>query len=253
VHGQLEEFPSAEYRRPSFPTRHSTAHPDRNSIAEPETGNDSVAEEKHQPQDPELRKATGKTYRLFEGTILECVLTNRLDGSFSGPVNVMLTTSVYSHDRQSLLIPQGTRILGEVQRVNSFGQQRLAVFFHRMIMPDGFSVSLDSFQGLNQIGETGLRDKVNRHYFQTFGVSLAVGAIAGLAQANTQYGLAVSGMDAYRQGVSTSLSQSSLRILDRYLNVLPTFTVREGHRIKVHFTNDVMLPAYNRHRIDTDL
>ena len=97
-----------------------------------------------------------------------------------------------------------------------------------MIMPDGYSVSLDRFQGLNQIGETGLRDKVNRHYLQTFGVSLAIGAIAGLAQANTQYGIDVSGADAYRQGVSSSLSQSSLRILDRYLNILPTFTVREG-------------------------
>ena len=165
----------------------------------------------------------------------------------------MLTTSVYSQDRQRLLVPQGTRILGEVQRVNSFGQQRLAVIFHRMIMPDGYSVSLDGFQGLNQIGETGVRDKVNRHYLQTFGVSLAVGAIAGLAQANTRYGLDVSGADAYRQGVSTSVSQSSLRILDRYLNILPTFTIREGHRIKVHLTNDMMLPGYGQHRLPNDL
>lgn len=202
---------------------------------------------------PTLQKAVGKSYRLFEGTVLECVLTNRLDGNFSGPVNVMLTTAVHTHDGRFVLIPQGTRILGEVQRVNSFGQQRLAVFFHRMIMPDGYSVSLDRFQGLNQIGETGLRDQVNRHYSQTFGVSLAVGAIAGLAQANTQYGIAASGADAYRQGVSSSLSQSSLRILDRYLNILPTFTVREGHRVKVHFTNDLLLPAYENHRLESDL
>jgi len=202
---------------------------------------------------PELQSASGKKYRLFEGTVLEGVLTNRLDGSFSGPVNVMLTTSVYSHDRQRLLIPQGTRILGEVQRINSFGQQRLAVSFHRMIMPDGYSASLDQFQGLNQIGETGLRDKVNRHYLQTFGVSIAVGALAGLAQANTQYGFDVTGADAYRQGVSNSLSQSSLRILDRYLNILPTFTVREGHRVKVYLTNDLLLPDYANHRLVGDL
>ena len=58
--------------------------------------------------------------------------------------------------------------------------------FHRLIMPDGYSVSLDKFQGLNQIGETGLRDQVNHHYLQVFGVSLAIGAIAGFSQANTQ-------------------------------------------------------------------
>ena len=74
----------------------------------------------------------------------------------------MVTTNVYSHDRQHLLIPQGTRVLGEVHRVDHFGQERVAVFFHRLIMPDGYSLSLDRFHGLNQVGETGLKDKVIR-------------------------------------------------------------------------------------------
>jgi len=120
-------------------------------------------------------------------------------------------------------------------------------------MPDGFSVNLDQFAAMNQIGETGLRDKVDRHYLQTFGVSIAIGAIAGLAQANTRYGFDVSATDAYRQGVSTSVAQSSLRILDRYLNILPTFTIREGHRIKIYLAGDLLLPAYDRHRIPSDL
>lgn len=201
----------------------------------------------------EFNHAEGKEYRLFEGTVIETVLTNRLDGSFSGPINCMVTTNIYSHDGQRLLIPQGCRALGEVRRVETFGQERLAVFFHRLIMPDGYSVSLDKFQGLNQIGETGLRDQVNHHYLQVFGASLAIGAIAGLAQANTRSGLDTSAADSYRQGVASSLSQSSLRILDRYLNVLPTFTIREGHRVKVYLTDDVLLPAYEKHQMPGDL
>jgi type IV secretion system protein VirB10 len=188
-----------------------------------------------------------REYRLLEGTLLETVLTNRLDSSFSGPINCMVTTNVYSHDRQALLIPQGTRVLGEVKKLESFGQQRVAVFFHRLIMPDGYSVSLDEFQGLNQIGETGLRDQVNHHYVQVFGVSLAIGAIAGLAQANARYGVNESAADAYEQGVASSMSQSAMRILDRYLNVLPTFTIREGHRIKVYLSQDLKVPAYDQH------
>lgn len=215
---------------------------------------EAVAEKhKQQADDPALEKSEGKRYRLFEGSVLEAVLTNRLDGSFSGPVNAMVTTNVYSHDHQQLLIPQGSRILGEVQKVNSLGQQRLAVFFHRVIMPDGYSLSLDQFHALNQIGETGLRDKVNHHYMQIFGVSLAIGAISGIEQAGAQYGANYSGMDAYRQGTATSLSQSGLRILDRYLNVLPTFEIREGHRIKIYLSDDLLLPAYDRHRLPTDL
>jgi type IV secretory pathway VirB10-like protein len=64
--------------------------------------------------------------------------------------------------------------------VDTFGQTRLAVAFHGLIMPDGYSVSLDQFKGMNQIGDTRLRDQVNNHYFKIFGASLAVGASAGL-------------------------------------------------------------------------
>jgi len=220
----------------------------------PQQAQPATAEEKEEPDaDRDLARAGGKTYRVFEGTVIETVLTNRLDGSFSGPVNCMVTTNVYSHDRRRLVIPQGSRILGEAKRVETFGQKRLAVAFHRLIMPDGFSVTLDQFQGLNQVGETGLRDRVNHHYLQVFGVSLAIGAIAGLAQANTRYGFDASAEDAYRQGVAASLSQSSLRILDRYLNVLPTFTIREGHRVKVYLSNDLLLPAYVGHQMPGDL
>jgi type IV secretion system protein VirB10 len=201
----------------------------------------------------DLNRAEGKMYRIFEGDVMETVLTNRLDGSFSGPVNCMVTTDIYSHDGQRLLIPQGSRVLGEVRKVESFGQQRLAVIFHRLRMPDGFSVSLDRLPGLNQIGETGLVDQVNHHYLQVFGVSIAIGAIAGLSQANTQYGINTSAADAYRQGMASSLSQSSLQILDRYLNILPTFTVREGHRVKIYLTGDLLVPAYEKHQMPSDL
>jgi type IV secretion system protein VirB10 len=191
-------------------------------------------------------------YPLFEGTFIETVLTNRLDGSFSGPVNCMVTTNVYSHDGQHLLIPQGARALGEVRKVETFGQERLAVSFHRLVMPDSYSVDLDRFEGLNQIGETGLKDLVNHHYLQVFGVSLAIGGIAGLGQSQSRTGLVQSGADAYEQGVATSLSQSSLRILDRYLNVLPTFTIREGHRVKIYLSDDLWLPAYDQHQIPNE-
>ena len=119
-------------------------------------------------------------------------------------------------------------------------------------MPDGFSVKLDQLHGLNQVGETGLRDKVNHHYLQVFGVSIAIGAIAGLAQSNTQYGAGTNAEDAYRQGVASSVSQSSLRILDRYLNVLPSFTIREGHRVKVYLSEDLILPSYEKHPVSKE-
>ena len=204
-------------------------------------------------QDAELTRSRGRKYRVFEGMVLEAVLANRLNGSFSGPVNCMLTINVYSHDRQHLLIPQGSKVLGEVKRVSILGQERLAVFFHRLVMPDGYSLSLDKFEGLNQIGETGLRDQVNHHYAQVFGMSLAIGAIAGFAQANNNSGVFQSSTDAYRQGVASSLAQSSLHVLDHYLNILPTVTIREGHRIKIYLAGDLLVPDFDNHLMPEDL
>ena len=142
--------------------------PARNDFAE--TTKDRKEETRNPAAAPagSANAAAGKTYVLFEGTILETVLINRLDGGFAGPVECLLSTDVYSNDRQHLLIPAGSKLLGETKKVDTFGQTRLAVVFHRVLMPGGYSVSLDQFKGLNQIGDTGLRDQVNNHYLRIF-------------------------------------------------------------------------------------
>lgn len=185
-------------------------------------------------------------YTLFEGTIIETVLTNRLDGTFSGPVNCLVSVPVYAADH--LVIPAGARVLGEARAVNTFGQSRLAVTFHRILLPTGAHIDLDGFHGLNQVGDLGLRDQVDRHYAQIFGVSLALGAIAGFAQVQSSVGVDATAADVYRQGVAASVSQSSARVLDRFLNLLPTVTIREGHRIKVYLSSDLELRAYREPR-----
>jgi len=202
---------------------------------------------KHAPE-VNIDAAHGRPYVIFEGTTIDTVLTNRLDGEFAGPVKVMVTNPVYSRDGQHVLIPAGTFLLGDVQKVSNFAQKRLAVTFHRMIMPDGYSVDLDQFRGLDQIGDTGLKDKVNHHYVQIFGASIALGVIAGAAEATTYgNGYTFSGPSMYEQGVASSLSQSSADVLDRFVNIPPTITIREGHRIKVYITQDMLLPAYDDH------
>ena len=234
--------------------------PDVSSLAPvrsdpPETANNRK-EEKKNPAAVSAGSANasaGKTYLLFEGTILETVLINRLDGSFAGPVECLLSTNVYSNDRQHLLIPAGSKLLGETKKVDTFGQTRLAVVFHRVLMPDGYSVSLDQFKGLNQIGDTGLRDQVNNHYLRIFGVSLAIGALGAVAEGGTAGSLNASSSDLMRQGFAQSTAQTSAQILDKFLNIMPTVTIREGHRVKVYLSGDLALPDYNNHKMPSDL
>ncbi|MGA7157279.1 MAG: TrbI/VirB10 family protein, partial [Acidobacteriaceae bacterium] len=195
-----------------------------------------------------INSAHGRPYVVFEGTTIDTVLVNRLDGEFAGPLKVMVTNPIYSQDRQHLLIPEGTFILGDVQKVAAMGQKRLTVTFHRLIMPDGYSVDLDQFHGLDQAGATGLKDKVNNHYVEIFGASIALGIVAGAAEATSaNQGYNESGTEAYKSGIASSLSQSSANVLDRFINIPPTITIREGHRIKVYITQDLLLPAYENH------
>ena len=195
-----------------------------------------------------LNAAHGQPYVVFEGTSIDSVLVNRLDGEFAGPIKVMVTNPIYSQDRQHLLIPEGSFILGDVQKISGLGAKRLAVTFHRMLMPDGFSVDLDQFHGLDQAGSTGLKDKVNNHYIEIFGASIALGVISGAAEATSfNQGYNETGSEVYRQGIASSLSQSSANVLDRFINIPPTITIREGHRIKVYITQDMLLPAYENH------
>jgi type IV secretory pathway VirB10-like protein len=196
---------------------------------------------------PKKPSASSPRYTLFEGTILEAVLTNRLQGDFTGPVNCQITTDVYSHNGRVLLIPKGSRVLGEARRVDERDQERLAVLFHRLLMPDGYSLSLDQTLGLDQAGAAALKDKVNRHYLSTFGTSAALGLLAGFSMYGTGGALTAEGGDLYRQGVASQLGRDATRILDHRLNRLPSVTIREGVRVKILLASDLALPAYSDH------
>ena len=177
--------------------------------------------------------------RIYEGSFLEAVLVTQLSGDFPGPVLANVSVPFYSADRQRVLIPRGARVVGSVQAVAGADQERLAVAFHRIIWPDGRSVSLQ-FNGLNQIGESALKDAVNRHYFSMFAAAGAVGIISGLtAIGSNPY---AGGQQGFQAGASQGLGETAVRILDRFLNRLPTITIRAGHRLRIWFTGDVLVP-----------
>jgi type IV secretion system protein TrbI len=227
----------------------------KSSLIDPREAGDHATESEEQRHNPEVNvdSAIGPPYVLYEGTMLDTVLMNRLDGDAAGPVKVLVSNPVYSHDHQHVIVPDGTVVLGEARKIGvaGFGQQRrMAVVFHRMIMPDGYSVDLDQFHGLDQIGEQGLKDKVNNHYLQIFGTSIALGVIAGAAQIEQGGGaLTGSGSQLFTNGAAASISESATTILNRFMQIPPTITIREGHRVKVYFTQDMLLPAYSNHNI----
>ena len=177
--------------------------------------------------------------RIYEGSFLEAALVTQLSGDFPGPVLAVVSVPFYSADRQRILVPRGARVIGTAQAVAQQDQSRLAVSFHRLILPDGRFVSLE-FHGLNQLGEGALKDRVNRHYLSMFTAVGAIGVLSGLTlQGSNPY---AGGSEGFRSGAGQGLGQSATQILQRFLNRLPTLTIRVGHRLRIWFTSDVLVP-----------
>lgn len=194
----------------------------------------------------------GRLYRIFEGTVLEGVVTNHVDGGFSGPILVMLTTDYYSHDHQQLLMPQGTRLIGTVQSVGNAQQRKMFVTFHRAVCPDGFSLDFDKYIGLDQIGTTGLATKVDHGYLMAFGAAAAIGGLGGLAQIGNN-GTVLDPSTQIRNGISEQSSAEGEQVLNHFLNRLPIITLKEGSRARVYIERDILIPSYAEHRVDPTL
>jgi len=244
---QSQTMPPAQYDHTERQAKTNLADP------QPEKEQEEPRGSYKRPLEANIDSAVGQPFLIYEGSVLDTVLMNRLDGDAVGPVKVLVSNPLYSHDHQHVIIPEGTVALGEAKKIGAagFGQQRrMAVTFHRLIMPDGYSVDLNQFHGLDQIGEEGLKDKVNNHYLEIFGTSIALGVIAGAGEITQGGGtITTSGSQAFTNGTAASVSQSATSILDRFLQIPPTITIREGHRVKVYFTQDMLLPAYSNHTI----
>jgi type IV secretion system protein VirB10 len=208
---------------------------------------------KTDPMGPyEFDQYQGRLYRIFEGTVFEGVVTNHIDGGFSGPILVMLTTDYYSHDHQQLLMPQGTRLIGTVQSVGNSEQRKMFVTFHRAVCPDGFSLDFDKYIGLDPLGTTGLATKVNHGYLLAFGAAAAIGGLGGLAQIGNNSSV-LDPSTQIRNGISEQTAAEGEQVLNHFLNRLPIITLKEGSRARVYVGRDILIPSYAEHRMDPTL
>jgi type IV secretion system protein VirB10 len=182
-----------------------------------------------------LPERVGNLFRLYEGATVETRLVNRLDGSFTGPVICVVERDVSTKSGEAVLIPKGAHFFGTATRVEAQNQARLAVAFKRLLFPNGYSVDLESAPGLDRVGETGLKDKVNNHRLRTFGVAGAIGLLGGFALYRG---------NPYAAGVANSTGSAGTQALGHFLNAVPTITIREGHEVLIYIPEDLLLPEY---------
>lgn len=179
-------------------------------------------------------------YILQAGSIIQAALITGLRSDLPGQITAQVTANVYdSPTGRLLLIPQGSKLIGEYDSSVSFGQSRVLLAWTRLILPDGRSLQLEREPGADADGFAGVQDGVDYHW----------GGVAKAALLSTVLGIGAqvggSGDDellrAVRQGTSDTVNQAGQQIVRRQLNVQPTLTVRPGYPVRVIVTHDVVL------------
>jgi type IV secretory pathway VirB10-like protein len=191
------------------------------------------------------------THRILEGTIIDAEVRTPVAGETGGKVICQITANVWSFNRDAIVIPKGSTVLGDSTPVAAMGQRLLAMSFHRIIFPDGSTHGLDQASGLDQTGTTGIRANVNTHVWSTFGAAAVVGLISGATEAIGS-GAVSGGSDrtvVIAGGGAGATGQRASQVLAPYTNRLPTLSVPAGRRIKIFLTRDLELPTFHDGRL----
>jgi len=186
-------------------------------------------------------------YQVMAGTVIAGALVTGIKSDLPGDVIATVTEPVYdTATGHHLLIPQGSRILGRYNSQVSYGQTRVQMVWHRLILPDTSSSQLDNLVGTDPAGYAGLEDGVDWHWDRVFAGAvlttlLGVGAELA-APENRQDGDRV--IVAGRDSVQDSVNQIGQEMTRRNMNIQPTLTARPGLPVRIIVNRDLVLRPY---------
>ena len=176
--------------------------------------------------------------------MIPAALITGIRSDLPGQITAQVTENVYDSPTGSLLlIPQGTRIIGQYDDGVTFGQRRVLLVWNRLILPGGRSIALERLPGADASGYAGLEDGVDYHWGELFKAALlstilSVGSEAGYSGNESDIARAL------QQGASNSTSQIGQQIVGRQLNIAPTLTTRPGFPVRIVVTHDLVLEPY---------
>ncbi len=192
---------------------------------------------------PDRVSPPASPYVLQAGSVIPAALITGIRSDLPGLITAQVTQHIYdSPSGQILLIPQGTRIIGEYSNDVGFGQRRVLLVWNRLIFPNGRSIALERQPGADTEGYAGLEDGVDHHWWvlaKAAGLStlLAVGAELTMDDDDRL-------VQAIRNGAQDTINDAGQQIIQRQLQVPPTLTIRPGFPMRVIVTSDLVLEPY---------
>ena len=197
-------------------------------------------------------------YEIKTGELIPAVLMSGIDSDLAGNITAIVSQDVYDSVKgKYLLIPKGSKIYGTYDSNILYGQNRLMLIWQRIILPNGYSINLETMQGIDITGQAGVKGKVNNHTlkllrsivlssifnFVSSGVSISAGKDIGKngdVSATATLGKNVA------DDTSSKLQSAGDMIIERDLNQQPTIKVKAGTRFSIMVNNDMVLVPYNK-------
>ncbi|KAB2790310.1 IncP-type conjugal transfer protein TrbI [Brucella anthropi] len=186
-------------------------------------------------------------YELKRGSVIPAMLITGINSDLPGRITAQVSQNVYdSATGHHLLIPQGAKLFGRYDSKVSFGQSRVLVVWTDIIFPNGSTLQIGGMAGTDAQGYGGFHDKVNNHYWRTFGSAALIALIgtgidASLPESST---LATqdTASDAARRNFAEGFGRVAEQTISRNLNVQPTLEIRPGYKFNVLVDQDVVFP-----------
>lgn len=182
-----------------------------------------------------------------EGTLIPGILETAIVSDLPGQVRAIVSQDVSSFDGRRVLIPMGTRLIGEYQSEATRGQKRIFVVWTRMLRDDGVSVRLNSI-GADSLGRAGLTGRVDNKFRERFGAAILLSIVGGGASYLTGYGSQAASGDSddaqraeelARETIAQTFSDMANQALGESLRIPPTISVSQGERIFVFVRQDL--------------
>jgi type IV secretion system protein VirB10 len=175
--------------------------------------------------------------RVIEGAVIPAVLETALNSDLPGYARAVVTRDVRGFNGAHVLVPRGSRLIGQYKAGVALGQSRAFVIWTRLIRPDGATVELAS-PATDALGRGGLDGDVDRHFFQRFGgaILLSLLNIGGQAISDsTDTTVVIAGARAGQDAVGSTFAADA--------QIGPTVTVPQGSPVRVFVSQDIDFSA----------
>ncbi len=174
---------------------------------------------------------------ITQSTMISGILETAIQSDLAGMTRAVVSEDVYSFDGTKLIIPKGSKLVGQYRSGVVRGQSRVFVVWNRLLRSDGVTVNLGSY-GTDSLGRSGLDGEVDTHFFERFGSSVLLSMIdTSLQIAASNAKDATTATVALETG--NDFSRAAEIALENSIGIPPTINVEQGKRIKVFVSKDL--------------